>query len=293
MPKQTYVRKEEIKQAIQLANGKQLPLSRPLVMGVFNATPDSFSDGGQFDSVEKACERVEQMIAEGADIIDIGGESSRPGAEPLSVDDELKRVIPLITAIRKKTDIPIAIDTCKSEVAQKAVDAGADIVNDITSFGNSPDMAKIVADNNLPVILMHMRGNPQNMQDSPNYDSVNDEIISFFKERIDYAVTNKIDKSKIILDPGIGFGKRLSDNLSILADLENYKQLNLPLLIGTSRKSFIDMIHPSTKDADSRIGGSIASAVIAVMHGANIVRVHDVHQTVEALKVSQALMELK
>lgn len=293
MPKQTFVKQEEIKQVITLSNGTQLSLSRPLVMAVLNFTPDSFSDGGQYNTAEKAVERVLQMESEGADIIDIGGESSRPGADPVSVDDELKRVIPLITAVRKQTNITISIDTYKPEVAEQAIDVGADIINDISALRHSPNMAKIAADTKVPIIMMHMLGSPQNMQDNPSYQSVNDEIISFFQERIDYAVSVGIDKSKLILDPGIGFGKRLSDNLEILAELEQYKQLNLPILIGTSRKSFIGMIHPSGKDADSRIGGSIASAVAAVANGANIVRVHDVHETVEALKILQAVMEYK
>ncbi len=293
MPKQTYVKQEEIKQVITLSSGTQLSLSRPLVMAVLNFTPDSFSDGGQYNSIKNAVEKVLQMESEGADIIDIGGESSRPGADSVSEKEELSRVIPLISELRKQTNIPISIDTYKSEVAQKAIDAGADIINDISAFRFSPDMAEIVSDTNVPIILMHILGTPQNMQHNPSYTSVNDEIISFFGERIEYARSKGIDKSKLIFDPGIGFGKRLSDNLEIVADLEKYKQFNLPILIGTSRKSFIDMIHPSGKNADSRIGGSIASAVVAVANGANIVRVHDVHETVEALKVLQAVMEYK
>ncbi len=293
MPKQTYVKKEEIKQVITSSNGTQLSLSRPLIMGILNYTPDSFSDGGQYNSIENAVDRVLQMESEGADIIDIGGESSRPGAVPVSVSDELERIIPLISALRKQTDIPISVDTYKSEVAQKAVDVGADMINDISAFRNSPNMAKVVAKNNLPIVIMHMLGTPQNMQENPSYNSVNDEIISFFKERIEFAVSSGVEKSKLILDPGIGFGKRLSDNLEILADLEQYKQFNLPILIGTSRKSFINMIHPTDEDASARIGGSIASAVVAVANGANIIRVHDVTETVEALKVLQAVMEYK
>ncbi|HDL01840.1 MAG TPA: dihydropteroate synthase [candidate division Zixibacteria bacterium] len=293
MPKQTYVKQEEIKQVIQLASGKQLSLSRPLVMAVLNFTPDSFSDGGQYNSIKNAVEKVLQMESEGADIIDIGGESSRPGADSVSEKEEISRVIPLISELRKLTNIPISIDTYKSHVAKKAIDAGADIINDISAFRFSPVMAGIVSETNVPIILMHMLGTPQNMQNNPSYISVNDEIISFFTERIDYAVSNGVDKSKLILDPGIGFGKRLSDNLEIIAYLEKYKQFNLPILIGTSRKSFIGMIHPSEKNADSRIGGSIASAVAAVANGANIVRVHDVYETVEALKVLQAVMEYK
>lgn len=293
MPKQTYVKQEEIKQVIQLASGKQLSLSRPLVMAVLNFTPDSFSDGGQYNSIKNAVEKVLQMESEGADIIDIGGESSRPGADPVSEKEEISRVIPLISELRKLTNIPISIDTYKSEVAKKAIDAGADIINDISALRFSPEMAEIVSETNVPIILMHMLGTPQNMQNNPSYTSVNNEIISFFTERIDYAVSHGINKSKLIIDPGIGFGKRLFDNLEIIASLEKYKQFNLPILIGTSRKSFIGMIHPTEKNADLRIGGSIASAVAAVVNGANIVRVHDIHETVEALKVLQAVMEYK
>ncbi len=293
MSKQIIVKQEEIKQVIQLASGEQLSLSRPLVMGILNATPDSFSDGGQYNSVDQAVERVLQMVTELADIIDIGGESSRPGAESISSDDELSRVIPIIKAVRKKTNIPISIDTRKSEVAQQAIDAGADMVNDISAFRTSSDMAKIVAETDVPIILMHMLGTPQNMQSDPTYDSVNNEIISFFGERIQFAVSQGIDKSKLILDPGIGFGKRLSDNLMILSNIDNYRQFHLPILIGTSRKSFIEMLNPSGKDASSRVGGSIASALTAVAGGANIVRAHDVSETVEALKIFQAVMESK
>ena len=293
MPKQTFIKQEEIKQVITFANGTQLSLSRPLVMGVMNCTPDSFSDGGLYNTIEKSVERVLQMEADGADIIDIGGESSRPGAVPLLIDEELNRVIPIIQAVRKQSNIPISIDTYKSEVAKRAIDNGADMVNDISAFRFDADMVTLIASSNVPIVMMHMLGSPKNMQNNPSYTNVNEEIISFFTERINFAVTNGIEKSKITLDPGIGFGKGLSDNLKILSRLDMYTQFNLPILIGTSRKSFISMIHPTGKGANARIGGSIASAVTAVAKGANIVRVHDVYETVEALKILQAVTEKK
>ena len=293
MPKQTIVKQTKISQVIELASGYSLSLSKPLVMAVFNATPDSFSDGGKYNSLESACKRVLEMVSDGADIIDIGGESSRPGAEPISIDTEIKRVVPLITELRKHSNIPISIDTCKYDVAKEAVHAGADILNDITSLRFSDNMADFVAEKNIPVILMHMQGNPKTMQENPVYTSVTNDIVSFFEERINYAEAHGIDRTKIILDPGIGFGKKLTDNLEILSNIALFKKLNHPILIGTSRKSFINQIHPTDKNANARIGGSLASAISAVMQGAHIVRVHDVYETVEAVKVLEALGEIQ
>lgn len=293
MPKQIITRKEEIKPVIPLSQKCQLELSRPLIMGILNVTPDSFSDGGNFVSFNDAVKRAKEIEQEGADIIDIGGESSRPGADAVSLNDELKRVIPVIESIRKHSQIPISIDTYKAETAQKAIEAGANIVNDISALRFDNKMAEIIANAKVPVILMHMLGTPQNMQMNPTYKDCVNEIKSFFEERINFCIEAGIDKSKIILDPGIGFGKRLSDNLEILQKLNILKKINLPLLIGTSRKSFINMIDPSGEPAYNRIGGSIASAVLAVQNGANIIRVHDVKETVEALKITMAIKDIK
>ncbi|MBU8933253.1 MAG: dihydropteroate synthase [candidate division Zixibacteria bacterium] len=282
---------EEIKPVLRLADGRQLGLSRPLVMGILNVTPDSFSDGGRFSSEDEAVAAACRMEDEGADIIDIGGESSRPGAEPVSLDEELQRVIPVIEAIHKRSQIPISIDTYKSQTAKAALEAGAVMVNDISALRFDPDMAAILAKASGPVILMHMLGTPLDMQQAPSYLNCVEEIAAFFEERIESCHNAGINKSRLILDPGIGFGKRLSDNIDILAGVRRFTSFRLPILIGASRKSFIGMLHPSDKTADKRTGGSIAAAVTAVINGAAIVRVHDVALTVEALKVTQAVRE--
>jgi len=277
--------------ALKLPNNRKLVFDQPLVMGILNVTPDSFSDGATLTS-EQFVEKALVMVEQGADIIDIGGESTRPGADPVSIEDELKRVIPVIEAIRKQSDIPISIDTYKSEIARAALDSGADIVNDISAMGFSPDIAKLAAEKKAPSVLMHMLGTPQTMQKNPHYENCVEEIIGFFEERITYCTEAGIERSQLIIDPGIGFGKRLSDNLEILADLDRFKALDLPILIGVSRKSFIEKIHPTGLPANRRIGGSIAAVLAAVETGADIVRVHDVYETVEAIKVWAAIKEM-
>lgn len=282
---------DKMPDVISLADGRKLSLSKPLVMGIINVTPDSFSDGGDIATSIEASRVAIKMEKEGADIIDIGGESTRPGAEPVSLDEEIKRVIPVIEAIRKETNIPISIDTYKAETAKVAIEAGADIVNDISALRFDPEMADLISLNNIPVVLMHMLGSPRDMQENPIYENCVNDIVDFFRERIDYCDRHNIKKQKIILDPGIGFGKRLSDNLEILSQINNINILGLPVLIGASRKSFINMIHPSDKASNQRIGGSIAAAVAAVINGASIIRVHDVEETVEALNVFEAIRE--
>lgn len=291
MQKQIFVKAEEIKQVIPLAPGRQLELSRPLVMGILNVTPDSFSDGGRYGSLEKAVERALQMESEGADIIDIGGESSRPGSEPVTLEKELKRVIPVIRALKNYTKIPISVDTYKAEVARRALEAGAEIVNDISALRFDPAMVTLLAEKKVPVILMHMLGTPRDMQEDPTYKDCVAEISEFFTERVLFCAEMGIDKSKIIIDPGIGFGKRLSDNLEILSHLGEFKKLALPVMVGASRKSFIGMLNPESTSPDRRLGGSIAAAVAAVLNGADIIRVHDIAETVEALKVIQAVKD--
>ncbi len=287
--KQTFSKPEEIKRVIPLGGGRQLPLSRPLVMGILNATPDSFSDGGRYESPDAALNRALQMEREGADIIDIGGESSRPGATPVDPDEEMRRVLPVIKMVARETDLCISVDTYRASTAAAAIDAGASIVNDISALRSDLDMPRLVAETNVPIILMHMKGTPRDMQDSPRYDDCVRELDEFFEERIRFCGENGIDKGKIILDPGIGFGKRLHDNLAVLGGLASFRRHKLPLLVGASRKAFIGMIAPSSTPADKRIGGSIAAAVAAALNGADIVRVHDVAETVEAIKVIQGI----
>jgi dihydropteroate synthase len=287
--KQTLTKPEEMKRVIPLAGGRQLPLSRPLVMGILNVTPDSFSDGGQFGTPQAALQRAMVMAQEGADIIDVGGESTRPGAKPVSAEEELHRVIPAIDLITRNCNVCVSVDTYRAATAAAAIDVGAQMVNDISALRFDDWMAEIIADRKVPVILMHMQGKPGDMQEAPFYHDCVTEVREFFEERIDYCISRSILKTKLILDPGIGFGKRLNDNLEILARLDHFKKLGLPLLIGASRKSFIQMLSQSDSQADQRFGGSIAAAVASVINGANIVRVHDVAPTVEALKVIQGI----
>ena len=274
---------------IPLPSGRNLTFDKPLVMGILNITPDSFSDGGRTLTPDSALIAAANMITHGVDIIDIGGESSRPGAVVIELTEEIKRVIPVIKAIRKISDIPISIDTCKTETARLAYDAGADMVNDISALRFSDTMVHFIAEKKIPVILMHMLGTPQTMQKNPVYQNVNTEIIEFFKTQIIYAEANGIDRDKIIIDPGIGFGKRLEDNLEILSNLDQYKSLGQPILIGTSRKSFIEKLHPTGKPPENRIGGSIASMLAAIQNGADIVRVHDTEETIEAINILKAI----
>ncbi|MCK4372987.1 MAG: dihydropteroate synthase, partial [candidate division Zixibacteria bacterium] len=211
MQKQTFHRTEEIKKVIQLTPGRQLTLTRPLVMGVLNVTPDSFSDGGRYATVDSAVEQALRMEQFGADIIDIGGESTRPGAKPVDEEKEMKRVIPVIERLRNLSDIPISIDTYKAHVAEAGLDAGADMVNDISALRFDTNMALLIAQRRVPVVMMHMQGSPRDMQVDPHYDNCVAEILEFFRRRISICTKQGIDKSKIIIDPGLGFGKRLSD----------------------------------------------------------------------------------
>jgi dihydropteroate synthase len=287
MSKQKLVSQQETTLAIPLANGRQIPLDRPLVMGILNLTPDSFSDGGLHPDETSAIDHAVRMAAEGADIIDIGGESTRPGAQPVSEIEE--RVMPILKAVRREIDLPVSIDTYKSNVARAALDEGTDIINDISALRFDSGMPALVAERSAPVILMHMLGTPRDMQQHPHYHNCIAEITQFLSERIAFATDQGIDRAKIIIDPGIGFGKRLVDNLDILGNLAALKSLGTPLLVGASRKGFIGMLNPDSSSASKRIGGSIAAAVTAVINGADIVRVHDVAPTVEALRVIQAI----
>ncbi|HET7004256.1 MAG TPA: dihydropteroate synthase [Candidatus Binatia bacterium] len=260
---------------------------RTVVMAVLNVTPDSFYDGGRhFDTVRAIADGL-ALAQAGADVIDVGGESSRPGAEPVSEAAELARVIPVIEGLRRVCGVPISIDSCKAPVARAALDAGADIVNDITALGFDPAMAALVANEKVPVVLMHMRGTPRTMQADPQYHDVVREVRDFLAERLYDAMDAGIDADSVILDPGIGFGKTIEHNIQLLRGLPVLAALGQPLLVGVSRKAFIGKILGLT--ADQRLEGSLAAAVAAVLAGANIVRVHDVAETCRAVRVADAL----
>jgi len=259
---------------------------KTLIMGVLNVTPDSFSDGGLYIKKELAIKRAKQMIEEGADIIDVGGESSRPGADPVSEKEELKRVIPIIKAL-KDINAPISIDTYKPEVAKQAIANGASIINDITGLENDK-MAKLAGDTNTPVIIMHMKGTPKTMQDDTNYQDIINEIKEFFKERIEKAKHYNINT--IILDPGIGFGKTVEQNLTIIKHLNEFTELG-PILLGTSRKSFIGKI--SNLPENKRLEGTIASCVIGANNGAKILRVHDIKEIKQAIQITDEIKWIK
>jgi len=264
---------------------------RPLIMGVLNVTPDSFSDGGKFSNINDAIDHALFMVESGADILDIGGESSRPGAEPVSVDDEIDRVIPVIEAIRRKVDIPVSIDTVKSEVAKAAIKAGADIINDVSALNNDEKIGKIAAKKNVPLILMHMRGTPMDMQINTNYTDLIKEIYDFLYVSTEKAIKIGVKPENIIIDPGIGFGKSVDGNYAVLKELNRFKELGYSLMVGVSRKSFIGKT--LDVDIDQRLEGSIAAAIYAVLNGADIIRVHDVHETKRALTILEKVVTTK
>jgi len=259
-----------------------------VVMGVLNLTPDSFYDGGRYTREAQALRRVEEMIGEGADIIDVGGESVRPGAEPISLDEELSRVIPVIEKVRGLFPITISIDTYKAEVARQAIEKGAEMVNDISGLRFDPDLRKIVAGYGVPLILMHIKGTPKNMQDNPRYHSLMEEIISYLRKSIKLAEESGVDPARIIVDPGIGFGKTTAHNLEILRRLEELKSLGKPILVGLSRKSFIGNVLGLPQE--ERLEGGLAATSMAVSGGARIVRTHDVKSTRRAVDMVQAIL---
>ena len=259
-----------------------------IIMGIVNITPDSFSNDGFYNDSKGVLRHAVKLVEDGANIIDIGGESTRPNATQVTEEEEIKRVIPVIKELSRLINIPISIDTYKARVAAMALDAGAQIINDVSALSADIDMVNVASSNKVPIALMHMKGNPQTMQDCPDYDNVITEIIEFFQKTIDNAVKNGIDKENIIIDPGIGFGKKAHHNLEILNRLGDFKTLGCPILVGTSRKSFIGKI--LNKPADKRLQGSLTTAAIAVTNGANIVRVHDVKETAETLKICNAVL---
>lgn len=265
----------------------QLDLSTPRIMGIVNVTPDSFSDGGKFNTTDKAVAHAMELVEQGADILDIGGESTRPGATPVPLDEELNRVIPVIKALAQ-AGVPLSIDTYKPEVMRAAIDAGVDIVNDVCAL-QAPNALEIVAASKVGVCLMHMQGRPQTMQVDPQYHDVVAEVSGFLAARLKAAEQAGIACERIVLDPGFGFGKRTEHNLTLLNHLSSLQSLGLPLLIGLSRKSVLGQVVGLS--IDERIHASIAASAVSVMKGANIVRVHDVKPTVDALKIVSAVMK--
>ena len=272
------------------ARDKVLDLSRPVIMGILNVTPDSFSDGGRFNAIEAACDHADKLIAEGAAIIDIGGESTRPGAAEVSLDEELARVIPLIEYVTKTHDVWVSVDTSKAAVMAEAVKSGAHLINDVRALQEEGALAAAAA-SGLPVCLMHMQGQPRTMQHNPSYSELIADVCAFFEQRIAACVDAGIPRAQIILDPGFGFGKTLAHNYELLARFGEFERFGLPLLAGLSRKSMFGNL--LGRDATSRLAGSLAGAMLATQAGANILRVHDVAQTADVLKVLEATRNYK
>jgi dihydropteroate synthase len=260
-----------------------------LIMGVLNVTPDSFSDAGKFFELEKAIERGVKMAAEGADIIDVGGESTRPGAEPVAAGEELRRVIPVIEKLRAKIDVPISIDTSKVEVARAAIHAGASLVNDVTGGRGDEGMLPLIAETKSAFLIMHMQGTPRTMQNQPQYKDVVLEVADFFRQQYARAIVCNIDPMTIAFDPGIGFGKTLDHNLELLAQLERLRANDRPLVVGVSRKSFLGKLADSQEMKD-RLGPAVALTALLRARGADVFRVHDVKENVNALRVTEAIV---
>jgi len=268
-----------------ISGTKRLSLASPVVMGILNVTPDSFSDGGKFSSFELACQHADDMVAQGALIIDIGGESTRPGAADVSLEDELARVIPLVEYVAKHHDVWISVDTSKPEVMRQAVNAGAHLINDVRAL-LEPGALETAAQLNVPICLMHMQGAPRTMQTAPEYLEVVADVSEFLTKRIQACLDAGIPRQRLLIDPGFGFGKTLAHNYELLAKLEALAQFELPILVGLSRKSMIGNL--LARPASERLAGSLAGAMIAAQKGAHIIRVHDVPETVDMLKVLQA-----
>ena len=263
-----------------------------LIMGILNVTPDSFYDGGQYFEKSNAFKRAEEIIEQGAHIIDVGGMSTRPGSKPVSLDEELSRTIPVIEHVAKNSKkTPISIDTCRSEVAKRAIDAGAVIINDISGLSADNKMMELAFQSKSSIIIMHMQGNPENMQENPTYSDVVDEVYDYLYERTLKAVEAGIEKEKIIVDPGIGFGKKVEHNLEILSRFCEFNEMGYPVLAGVSRKFFIGTLLGGLP-AEERLEGSIAAAVYAFLSGASILRVHDIKETLHAIKIAKAIRDV-
>jgi dihydropteroate synthase len=258
------------------------------IMGVLNVTPDSFSDGGEWFEFEQAVEHGRQLVADGAAIVDVGGESTRPYAEPVPDDEERARVVPVIRTLRD-VGAQLSVDTAKLSVAEPAVAAGATYVNDVTAFRHDPELAGFVADRGCDCCLMHMLGEPRTMQDDPRYDDVVDEVRAFLEQRIEFAVREGVREERIMVDPGIGFGKTMAHNLELLRRLDELASLGFPVVIGTSRKSFLGRL-TGRRDPHERVAGTVATSVLALERGASVFRVHDVAQTRDALVVAAATL---
>ena len=256
------------------------------IMGILNITPDSFFDGGEYKTVEEAVERAMEMIDEGAKIIDVGGESTRPGSKGVSIEEELNRVIPVIETIKNRCDVNISIDTKKVEVAKKAIEVGAGMVNDVSGLTN-PEMVKLVSEFGVYVVIMHMQGTPVDMQEKPQYGDVVNEIKNWLNERVENAINNGIERERILIDPGIGFGKTLEHNLEILKRINEFVGIAGGVMVGASRKSFIE--HLSGAEPEERMGGSLSAAVVSALSGVNIVRVHDVKESKQAIDLVNAI----
>lgn len=257
-------------------------------MGVLNVTPDSFSDGGLFFDKERAVEHALKMVEDGADILDIGGESTRPGSDPVSLEEELRRTLPVIEAVAKAVKVPVSIDTCKAEVARHALDAGAAMVNDISGLRFDPAMPKLVAERSVPVVLMHIKGHPRDMQKNPEYEALIPEVMEYLRTSILLALKSGIPENMILIDPGIGFGKTVSHNLEIIRDLQEFTRLGKPLVMGVSRKAFIGRILDGAP-ASERLEGTAAAVAVSLLNGAHIVRVHDVKEMTRVAKVVDAI----
>lgn len=262
--------------------------SRTLIMGILNVTPDSFSDGGRFYDKVRAVEHGVKLASDGADIIDVGGESTRPGSESIPVEEELRRVVPVISALVKEVEVPISVDTCKSEVAARAIEVGAAMVNDISALRFDPRMVHVVAENQVGLVLMHMKGTPRDMQMAPSYDDLLNDISSFLRGRMLWAQERGVAPDRIMVDPGIGFGKTVEHNLTILKGLSHFKTLGRPIVLGTSRKSFIG--HVLQADVGHREEGTAATVAVGIWNGANVVRVHDVAGMAPVVKMTDAIM---
>lgn len=267
---------------------RQMILSRTHVMGVVNVTPDSFSDGGKYFDREAAIKHALRLVEEGADIVDVGGESTRPGAGSVSVEEEWGRVEPVIKALERETDVPISIDTMKPEVAWKAIEAGAIMVNDVSGLRNE-EMVKLVASEKVAVVIMHMLGEPRTMQENPAYRDVVKEVKEYLGRQMEAAVKAGVPPEAIVVDPGIGFGKTAQHSLALINHVSDLAELGRPVMIGASRKSFIGKI--TSTNADDRLEGSLAAAVLAAVRGASLVRAHDVRPTIRALKVAEAILK--
>lgn len=268
--------------------GREVPIGgKTYVMGILNVTPDSFSDGGEAVTLEQALAKAERLIEEGADILDIGGESTRPGADPVPLEEELRRVVPVAQAVASRSDALISVDTYKPEVARRAVLAGAHIINDITGLGD-PEMARVAAETGAGVVIMHIKGEPRTMQEAPQYDDVVSEVMEFLRDRIDLALDAGVDRASIAIDPGIGFGKTVEHNLEILSRLEEFTSIGCPILIGTSRKSTIGKV--LNLPVNQRVEGTAATVALGIAKGADIVRVHDVLEMARVAKMADAIL---